>query len=222
MPAETFLSLGKHYKVFTFPSLADGKKYPAVLLVHGNAGLTAPFGDQIRGFAEDLSKLGYFAAVPKYYDDDEPHVIDQTPHVQTLADAIAEIAKRPGVDPVRVGLIGFSLGATTCMTYIAAKPSGTIGVFADFFGFLTAEIRTGVSKFPPTIILHDAYDGIVDVQNSLDLDGLLPGIHQLVPPYDEKWPIVRNHSFKPGGNADKDSRQKATAWFVKHLPPVGI
>ncbi len=219
----SFSSQGNTFRIFTYPSPADGKKYPAVLLVHGNAGLIAPYGDQIRGFAEDLSKLGYFAAVPKYYQNDEPHLTDTTPHVQTLSDAIEDVSKRPGVDSARIGLIGFSLGAATCMSLISSRPKGTISVFADFFGFLTPAIKREVGRFPPTIIFHNEDDLVVPVKNSEDLDNLLKSAavtHQFVPPYTENWQEF-DHAFEPGGTADKDSRKRATEWFVKYLPPVG-
>jgi carboxymethylenebutenolidase len=225
MRSTTFVSMSKSYDLSLFPS-PPGKKYPAICLVHGNAGLKPPFGDQILGFAKDLSNLGYFTTVPKYYADNSPHYLDKTPHEQTLSDAILEIAKQPEVDPTRIGLIGFSLGATTSMTYIVGNPVGTVKVFVDFFGFLTPLIRSDVSHFPPTIILHNKNDRLfVPVQNSLDLDTLLNAAtieHSLVPPYDEIWEDGGNHSFKPGGPADINSRAKATAWIVKHLPSVGI
>jgi len=224
MLPSTFDSQGDKFDMFLYPS-PPGKRYPLVVLAHGNAGLTAPFGDQIRSFAEDLSKLGYFTAVPKYYTDNEPHLFDQTPHTQTLTDAIDENFKRPEVDSSRVGLIGFSLGATTSMTYLVDYPAGTVKVFADFFGFLTGYIRNEVSHFPPTILLHNKNDEIVPVQNSIDLASLLAGKgieHLLVPPYNAVWPQGFNHSFKPGGPEDVHSRAQATAWFVKHLPPVGV
>ena len=222
MLSKTFGSKGQIFDIDLFPSPA-GKKYPLILIVHGNAGLTPPFGDQIRGFAEGLSNLGYFTAVPKYYTDDIPHLLDQTPHEQTLSDSVAELVKQPEVDPKRIGLIGFSLGAATAMSYIASKPPGTMSVFADFFGFLTPSIRAGLSNFPPTIIFHSRHDGIVPVQNSIELDNQLPATipHELIT-YDEVWERTLNHSFLPGGHADVNSRKKATNWFINFLPPVGI
>jgi Dienelactone hydrolase family len=47
-----------------------GKRFPMILLVHGNFGLGPPYGDQIRGFAKDLAGRGYVTAVPQYYQDD--------------------------------------------------------------------------------------------------------------------------------------------------------
>ena len=223
MSSETFLSQQKSYKITVYPAPPDGKKYPIVFLLHGNFGLGSPYGDQIQAFAKDLASKGYITAVPQYYLDDNPHLTDVDPKVQILTDAIAAVASRSGVDPDRLGLIGFSLGAMTAMTYISSNPSAKVKVLADFFGFLTPAIRSGVSSFPPTIIFHNKNDQVVHIQNSEDLDRLLPSTieHQLIE-YDEEWLEGFNHAFKPMGNADVDSRLRTVVWFTKHLPPIGI
>lgn len=223
MTNETFTSAGETYNMTINLAPTDGKIYPVIFLIHGNAGMVAPLGDQIRGFAKDLAALGYLTVVPQYYTDNDSHLEDIRLHDQTLAAAIKAIAARPDADLDRLGLIGFSLGATTAMTYIASNPQGTVKVLADFFGFLTPSIKTGVANFPPTIILHNKNDKIVDVSHSNELDTLLGKNkieHQFVNPYDEHWLDV-NHSFKPGDPADVDSRKQATDWFIKHLPPTG-
>jgi len=219
---DTFHSAGEDYRITVNPGPSDGRSHPAILLVHGNFGLAEPYGTQIRDFARDLAGLGYVTAVPHYYTDDEPHLTDSTPHVRTLADALTAVSGRPDVDADRVGLIGFSLGATTAMAYIAENPTAHVKALADFFGFLTPDIRAAVVRFPPTIIFHNKLDKIVPVENSLDLDRLLPATveHELVPPYEEHWQVV-NHAFKPGGAADVDSRTRATKWFSTHVPPGG-
>jgi carboxymethylenebutenolidase len=222
MLSETFTSGSKTYKITVYPAPADGEKHPMILLVHGNFGLVEPYGDQIQNFAKELAELGYLTAVPQYYDTDTPRPNDQdpNPHVPTLSAAISKIAERADADPDRLGLIGFSLGATTVMTYIAANPPGKIRALADFFGFLTPTIRSGLGNFPPTIIFHNQHDQIVLVRHSEELDRLLPSTieHELVPPYDEKTE-VGYHAFRPGGPADLDSQQKAKDWFVTHLSP---
>ena len=222
MSSETFSSGGETFKLTVYPAPLTGKKYPVILLAHGNFGLGFPYGAQIQGLAKALADEGYLTAVPQYYTDDNPHLLDTTPHVKTLADAILAVTSRSQADPDRLGLIGFSLGAATAMTFIASNPPGTVRVLADFFGFLTPTIRVGVSRFPPTIIFHNTNDRIVPVENSADLDGLLGGtvVHQFVQ-YDEQWQEV-NHAFKPGGHADVDSRSQTTDWFAKYLPPDGI
>jgi carboxymethylenebutenolidase len=222
MSDDTFTSAGNSYKIAVYPGSSGGKRFPMILLVHGNFGLGPPYGDQIQGFAKELAGRGYVTAVPHYYQDNAPHLSDTAPHDRTLADAVATVAKRPDADSDRLGLIGFSLGAATSMTFVASNPPGTVKALADFFGFLTPTIRAGIPTFPPTIIFHNKNDRIVPPENSEELDRLLPGTidHQLVPLYDEHWQQV-NHAFKPGGDADVDSRKRTADWFVKHLPPVG-
>ena len=222
MLSETFTSGPETYKITVYPAPADGEKHPMILLVHGNFGLMEPYGDQIQNFAKELAELGYVTAVPQYYPNDDPHPADQdpTPHVLTISAAIGKVAERVDADPDRLGLIGFSLGAATVMTYIAANPPEKVKVLADFFGFLTPRIRSGLGKFPPTIIFHNKPDQIVLVRHSEELDRLLSSTieHKFVPPYDERTELGY-HAFRPGGAADLDSRQKTTDWFIRHLPP---
>jgi dienelactone hydrolase len=206
-----------------YPAPADGEKHPMILLVHGNFGLAEPYGYQIRNFANELTDLGYLTAVPQYYPDDDPHPSDQdpNPHVPTLSAAIGKLAARADADPDRLGLIGFSLGAATVMTYVAANPPGKVKALADFYGFLTPTIVSGIGDFPPTIIFHNKPDQIVLVGNSEELNRLLPSTiaHEFVT-YDENTELGY-HAFRPYGAADLDSRAKAKDWFITHLPPTG-
>jgi carboxymethylenebutenolidase len=223
MSSETFTSGSKTYKMPVYPAPADGEKHPMILLVHGNFGLVEPYGDQIRNFAKEFAELGYLSAVPQYYDTDDPRPSDRNPdaHVPTLTAAIEKIAERADADRDRLGLIGFSLGAATVMTYVAANPPGKVKALADFYGFLTPTIRSGLGNFPPTIIFHNKPDQIVLVGNSEELNRLLPSTiaHEFVT-YDENTELGY-HAFRPGGAADLDSRAKAKEWFITHLPPTG-
>lgn len=44
--------------------------------------------------------------------------------------------------------------------------------------------------------------------------------HELVT-YPEENLAQGHHPFVQDGRADKDSRDKATAWIIRHLPPGG-
>lgn len=220
--SETFISEKNTHNITIYSNPPDSKKYPVVFLLHGNFGLVSPYGDQIQSFANDLANLKYITAVPQCYLDDDPHLTDTVPKVQVLTDAIATIVRRSAVDPSRIGLIGFSLGATTAMSYISSTSSTGVKVLADFFGFTTPTIKAGISNFPPTTIFHNINDRIVPVQESEKIEQLLASNkieHQLVT-YDEKWQEV-NHAFKPGEPTDVDSRLKTIDWLAKHLPPTG-
>jgi dienelactone hydrolase len=230
MSSTHFISNGQTYNMTINPakSTTSGNKYPVIFLIHGNAGLVAPFGDQIHGFAKDLAALGYLTVVPEYYNaNNPPNLEDMTPHNKTLSDAIDAIkSTRTDADLDRLGLIGFSLGAATAMTYIVSKPKGTVKVLADFFGFLTPSIAAGVAKFPPTIILHNENDKIVDISYSKKLEKLLENSHikHQFDVYHEHWKMMYgghlievSHSLKPGDPDDVDSRVKTTNWFNTHI-----
>lgn len=222
MSITTFDSDGATYKIKVNTVPPDGKKYPMVLFVHGNAGLSGDFGNRIRSFADTLTAKGYNTAVPQYYLDDDSHLEDTVPKHDILEDAIAEVSQLPSVDSTRIGLVGFSLGAATAMSFISSKPSGTVSVLANFFGFLTPKIRAAVANFPPTVIFHNENDRIVDVSNSDDLNSLLPAtVFRELVKYDENYFEV-NHSFRPGGAADLDSQSKTVRWCETHLPATGV
>jgi dienelactone hydrolase len=227
MSDETFTSGGNSHKITMYPAPADGKKHAMIIVVHGNAGLNPPFGAQIHHFAKSLAGLGYLTAVPQYYQDNLPHLADgdPRPHVPTLTDAIANIAARADADPDRLGLVGYSLGAATSMTYIASNAAGRVNVLVDFFGPIENNpiIASGVAKFPPTLILHNPKDEVVRFDpNSKALDGMLPKSveHRLVTYGDQDAQPFGFHPFIQDGHADVDSRKKATEWILKHLPPT--
>lgn len=220
--SETFISGSITYNITIYSNSPDSKKYPVVFLVHGNFGLVSPYGDQIQSFANEVATLNYITAVPQYYLDNKPHLTDTVPKVQILTDAIETVVNRADVDPNRIGLVGFSLGATTAMAYISSNSSAEVKVLTDFYGFTTSTIQAKISSFPPTIIFHNINDRIVPVQESEKIAQLLASNkieHQLVT-YDEKWQEV-NHAFQPGKFADVDSRTQTVDWLAKHLPPTG-
>ena len=175
MSDKTFMSGGKTYNITVYPGLDSTKTYPILLLVHGNGAFRPPFGKQIKDFAESLAKLGYVTAVPGYYAKDIPPELDTepAPHVPTLAAAVAMVGARKDADPVRLGLIGYSLGAAVAMRYIASDPPKKVKVLADFFGPVDATITGAAGKFPPTIIFHNKHDKLVPVENSQELDKAL-------------------------------------------------
>lgn len=218
MSITTFTSSGNTHKITVNPPPQDGKSYPFVMFVHGNAGLGGQFGVEIKAFAKALAGKGYCTAVPQYFVDDAPHLLDTTPKEDVLADAIDAVKGLPGVNPGRLGLVGFSLGAATSMEYISAQPPNSVAFLADFFGFLTPAIRSGAALFPPTIIFHNQNDRIVDVDNSRELARIIPrGTDHELHEYNQRYREV-NHDFEPGSAADRDSRVKTMEWCEKYLP----
>ena len=56
-------ALGETFDIEIAPAPADGRRYPVVVVIHGNLGLADPFGTQLRKFTEDIAGLGYLAAL---------------------------------------------------------------------------------------------------------------------------------------------------------------
>ena len=179
MNVETFSTgPGMDFNIEIAPAPADGKRYPVVVLIHGNFGLVAPFGDPLRHFTEEIAALGYLATLPTYYNDGRDHRDDTdiAGHVPALTAAIKHLRGRPDADPDRLGLVGFSLGGGIAMSYITASRPGTVKVFADFYGYVAPVLGAGVAKFPPTIIFHNEDDPVVRVaENSEPLAKALDG-----------------------------------------------
>lgn len=223
MVEETYTSGKQTYTITVYSGPADGKKHPMILVVHGNFGLNPPFGPQIHRFAKDLAAEGYVTAVPRYYVKDPvaPTDGDAIPHVPTLADAIAHIAKRPDADPDRLGLVGYSLGAATSMSYIATNPPGKAKVLVDFYGPLNSTIEAGTARFPPTFICHNVADQVVSIANSERLKSLLGAVEHDFLKCTDGDPRFGHHPFIEDDPADKDSRKQAKDWIVSHLPPAG-
>ena len=230
MIVETFSpSPGTTFNIEIAPAPVDGKRYPVIVLVHGNFGLADPFGDQLRDFTKEIADLSYLAALPNLYSDGQAHPTDTNlaAHVPTLTAALKHLRGRSDVDPDRLGLVGFSLGGGVAMSYIANSPVGTVKAFADFYGYVEPLLSAGVAKFPPTIIFHNKNDErfVPPAKNSVPLANALaisnPKIAYEYHEYDELWLEGFNHAFKPGGPADIGSRNLTKSWLTTHIPPTG-
>jgi dienelactone hydrolase len=219
------------FNIHIEPAPDDGKRYPIVVLVHGNFGLAPPYGAQLQSFAAEIAKLGYLAAVPSYYEDQVPHMLDDNidSHVPALAAAIKHLEDRDDADGTRLGLVGFSLGGGISMAFINSSAKGRVSVFADFYGYVGPKLNDGVANFPPTIIFHNKNDRqfVKPHEHSEPLAAALAKegiVYEPHPPYDwydETWPEGFNHAFQPGGDADKDSRKRTLDWLDRHMKPVG-
>ena len=222
-------ALGETFDIEIAPAPADGKRYPVVVLIHGNLGLADPFGHQLRTFTQDIADLGYLAALPTYYPKGQSNLRDTNiqAHMPALTAAIEHLRGRPDADSDRLGLVGFSLGGGIGMSYITDSPAGPVKVFADFYGYVAPLLGAGVAKFPPTIIFHNKNDElfVTPDKNSVPLARALAGstpriIHEYHE-YDELWAGGSNHAFEPGKTADTDSRKRTKAWLTSHMPPTG-
>ncbi|WP_165074443.1 dienelactone hydrolase family protein [Paludisphaera rhizosphaerae] len=213
------------------PAPADGRKYPVVVLVHGNFGLRDPYGDQLRNFTDEIAELGYLAALPTYFPSGfaNPEDVNIDAHSPALVAAIDHLSRRADADVTRLGLVGFSLGGGIALSYIQRASIGSVKAFADFYGLVGPKLSAGVAKVPPTIIFSNEHDPFVPVaQNSGPFADALARAHiehEPIAPYawaHDDWIGGGVHAFRPGGPDDVSSRDRTKKWLVKHMPPVGL
>ncbi len=131
---------------------------PAVLLMHGSGGFDQATEAVYRGIAKNLADRGYVVLIPHYFDRTE-HPIGEPLRkgeyeemAEAMGDAVAYAASRPGVDPDRIGLFGYSMGATWALTHAPGDPR--IKAVVSLSG--PTNPRLAKAKLPPVLILHGA------------------------------------------------------------------
>lgn len=145
-------------------------KVPGVLVAHDWTG----FGPFSRARAEQLARLGYVAFALDMYgqgvhakNPDEagklsaPFYKDFSLFRTRAQAALAELLKQPGVDPERIGAIGFCFGGTTVLEL--ARAGADVRAVVTFHGGLKTSqpAVAGAVKAKELLILHGANDPLV-------------------------------------------------------------
>lgn len=145
------------------PECREGKKYPAILLVHGGRGVSR---QRPQGLAKGYLKLkphqeyllrNYVVFSGEYYAD----YLGDSRAFQSMAAALETMATIPQVDPQRIAAVGASHGgylALMCMIHPNIRPKPKIGVSV-----------CGVV---------DVAEWVKYLQTIKDQPGLLPGLRQ--------------------------------------------
>ncbi len=130
--------------------------------------------------------------------------------MKTLWDAVSFVARQPQVDPQRIGLLGFSLGAYLALS--AAAIDSRIQAVVEFFGGMPKEMKLFARRLCPVLILHGEQDQTVPVEEAYHLQQLL-----------EKKQIAYDMQIYPGvghgfsGEVWRDAGLRSLAFLQKHL-----
>jgi carboxymethylenebutenolidase len=208
---------------------------PVVVILHGVDGMVEESEKEIRKLAAEIAGDGYLVFVPHYLDPAPgstampsrdvlvQRTIQATTYRPRVTAAVDYALAQPGVDTTRVGIVGLSLGGGLALWYAESAPRGKVKAVVDYFGHIGDQaIYVNAGKLPPTLIFHNYDDGIVNRTMSEKLIAAL--VHEGVvhdseiyrePPYPERW----EHTFRPGGKADVDSRARTRKWLDMHIKP---
>ena len=195
-----------------FTPVALGR-FPAILLLHGSGGLDPGTAYVFRAIGRDFAERGYVVLIPHYFER-TGHVIGRPfpgkefqELMQSVQDAIEFAAARRVVDPDRIGLIGYSMGAYYAFFRAARDPR--IRAVVSCSGSLPVASK---SKFPPVLIL----------QGSEDRGNPLARIKQFQETLKAKGTPSANHVYKGmGHNFDvdrwADAAGRAGAFFDTYM-----
>jgi carboxymethylenebutenolidase len=211
----SYESQGKTIVVERFEPKAPGA-WPAVLVLHGAGGMSIG-GPAFRDFARLLARRGYVAHVVHYFDltgtklADLPTMKASFPGwLKAVADGVSNVSKQPNVDPKRVGLLGFSLGAYVSLS--VAMFDHRIGAVVEYFGGLPEVLVKDVKSLPPTLILHGDADRVVPVSEARALEKLFK---EKDLPHEVRIYAGQGHGFT--GDDASDATRRALAFFEQHV-----
>jgi dienelactone hydrolase len=205
---------GKNIRIDCFLPSANGQRFPAVIGLHGSGGGY----DNMAEPASLLAAQGYAVYVLHYFERTGTTEIDGLPTIarnfpawmKTLWDAVGFVARQPSVDPERIGLLGFSLGAYLALS--AAAIDSRVKIVVDYFGGFPKEMKLFMRRFCPVLILHGDLDATVPVAEAYHLQQML---EKKQIPYEMKiYPGV-GHGFS--GEIWRDSGLRTLAFLDQHL-----
>jgi len=130
--------------------------------------------------------------------------------MKTLWDAVSFVARQPQVDPERIGLLGFSLGAYLALS--ASAIDSRIHAVVEFFGGMPKEMKLFTRRLCPVLILHGEQDETVPVQEAYYLQQILEA--KRIAYEMQMYPGV-GHGFS--GEIWRDARLRSFAFLQKHL-----
>jgi carboxymethylenebutenolidase len=221
----SFVVVGKPVRVEHFAPDRPGK-HPAVLLLHGCAGLPKQDADAYRHIARLLANRGYVALLVHYFDSTGTKQTDAKGIDEKLfrawmgavQGAVQYAAGLPEVDRARVGLVGFSLGACLALAVAGQAGGPHVAAVVDLFGYLPDKLTGHAARLPPTLVLHGGADKVVEVKKARALERLLKkhGRAFEIRIYDKQEHLFGAQMLSPDA---LDAQRRALEFLAKYLKP---
>ena len=233
--SSTFTVGTDKYTIDRYATKTGAAKRPVVVIFHGVDGMVGESEKEVRKLAAQIGDEGYLVFLPHYLDPapgstimpSRDVMVQRTVQVDTYRPRVTAAANyalsQPETDPTRLGVIGLSLGGGLALWYAQSVAPGTVKAAVDFFGHIgDPSIYSNAGKLPPTLVFHNYEDTIVNRVASENLIAALATarvVHDREiyrePPYPERF----EHTFRPGGKADLDSRARTIKWLDTYVKP---
>lgn len=199
---------------------------PAIILLHG-AGPRGAGDVVMEDTCEDLAGAGYYTEFIEYYSQTDDVVPGEEGRIKALfpvwlgeiGAGLDAMGKNPKIDPKRIGMLGYSLGAFLSLSTGATAP-GKVAAIVEYYGGLPPALSPMAANLPPTLILHGDADTLVPVAEAYDLDKLMTQANR---PHEMKIYPGAGHAFNFSvptvykDSAAKDAWTRALNFFAKYL-----
>jgi carboxymethylenebutenolidase len=216
---ETEEALKSHGQSFVVDVMAPREpgRHPAVVVLHGHAGIPDKKRSGAHSLARQLAQAGYVALVPQYFGRDKPDPKRGLKNARsfgvwerTVSDTVGFAAKRPDVDSKRIGLAGMSLGSWVALS-VGARDRRASAVVEYYGGFPEWE-ELNPARLPPVLILHGDADTNVPVQQAYALEEHLK---EAGVPYEMHIYKGAGHGFR--GEDHADAIKRTVDFLDKHV-----
>lgn len=199
---------------------------PAVIFLHG-AGPRGSADATMEDVCEKLAAAGYYAEYIEYYSQTE----DVTPGepgkirqyfpvwMDEIGAGLDAMEQNPRIDPKRIGMMGYSLGAFLSLAIGTTEP-GKVSAIVEYYGALPTAMQPMAANLPPTLILHGDADQIVPVARAHELDSLMTEAKR---PHEMRIYPGANHAFNfpiplwYNAADTRDAWDRALAFFAQYL-----
>jgi dipeptidyl aminopeptidase/acylaminoacyl peptidase len=212
---ESFVSGGRKIRVETYLPAMRGR-LPAVLVLHSAAGTLAGKGELVQ-FSKQLAGQGAVVFFVRYFDRTRTLVagdrqIDELSPVwrDTINDAIDFAAAHPRVDPERIGIFGYSLGAYLAVA--AASQDSRVDAVAEVAGGIFEGFAPAMNRMPPLLILHGSNDQRVKISRAKELAAVAKRLDASV-----QMKIYPGEGHRLSPAAMEDAAARSVAFFRKQL-----
>ena len=215
----SFESGGRAIRLDCYAPENDGQRFPAIIGLHGSGGgypLVIVPGRVLaaQGFA--VYVLHYFNRTDTSWVSDRATILRHGPAwVKTVWDSVSFVGQQPHVNPERIGLLGFSLGAYLSLASASIDPR--IKAVVDFFGGFPKEMKLFMRRFCPVLILHGEADDTVPVSEAHYIAQLAEKKNV---PYELQIYPGAGHGFAPEIMAD--ASQRTLNFLRKYLKQAAI